>query len=102
MATQSIDPRDVGRLRVCYRTKREFLAEHNVIGDNEYPARERLTQLIGQLVYGERQALEARLNDRLTRLNELMEGERKTFDEPAAEPTDLVAEVRLSRDDIRQ
>jgi len=97
-----IDPRDVGKLRVSYRTKREFLVEHNVIGPHEYPSRGEMRRLHGQLAHYERQTLQARLNERLTRLCELMDGERKQFDEPAVEHNDLTSGVRLKREDARR
>lgn len=101
MATNSIDPRDVGRLRVSYRTKREFFVDHNLIAADEYPSRAEMRKLHDRLAHTERQALQARLNNRLTRLAELTEGERKTFEEPAVEHSDLVAGVRLQREDAR-
>ena len=95
MSSRSIDPRDVGRLRVSYRTKREFFVDHNLIAEGEYPSRGEMRRLHERLAHNERQALQARLNERLTRLGELMDGERKTFDEPEVEHSDLVAGVRI-------
>lgn len=95
MSSTSIDPRDVGRLRVSYRTKREFFVERNLIGPDEYPSRTELRELRERLVHGERQALQKRLKRRLTRLAELMEGDRKRFDEPAVEHSDLISGVRI-------
>lgn len=101
MARSVIDPRDVGKLRVSYRTKREFLIERNVIQSHEYPSREQVRECIGRLVHSERNVLQRRLATRLERLDELMNGERKTFDEPAVEHSDLIAGVRLQREDAR-
>ena len=95
MSSQSIDPRDVGRLRVSYRTKREFFVDHNLIAEGEYPSRGEMRRLHERLAHTERQALQARLNEQLTRFAELSEGERKTFDDPAVEHSDLVSGVRI-------
>lgn len=95
MSSRSIDPKDVRRLRVINRTKHEFLIEHNVIEEGYHPSREEIKRLYGKLVYSERQALESRINERLERLDDLMDGEIKRFDEPAVEHGDLVSGVRI-------
>lgn len=95
MSSRSIPPEDLRRLRVTDRTKHEFLVEHNVIADDYHPSREEIRQLVGRLVYSERQALESRIEQRLQRLEELMDGEVKRFDEPAVEHGDLVSGVRI-------
>jgi len=83
------------RLRAMVTAKREFLVRSNVIDANESLTRRELNEKIHELSQTERKALEARMQNRLDRLEKLMDGESKSFDQPRAEPGDLIADVYL-------
>jgi hypothetical protein len=94
-ASQQLPPEQVTKLRVVYRTKHEFLKEHNVVRDDEPVSRSDIRQLCSQLCYSERQALESRLGTKLRRLEALMDGDTKQFDGPAVRHGDLASGVRI-------
>lgn len=95
-ASQQLPPEQVTKLRVVYRTKHEFLKEHNVITTEEEPvSRSDIRQLCSQLCYSERQALESRLGTKLRRLETLMDGDAKQFASPAVRHADLTSGVRI-------
>jgi hypothetical protein len=83
------------RLRAMATVKREFLVRSNVIEADEKLTRRELNGKVQELSQTERKALEARMQNRLDRLEELMDGESKSFDQPRAEPEDLIEDVYL-------
>lgn len=82
-------PADAQRLRVEYTTQKAFLTDHGVIPENSHPSRQDIRDGIRRLTPGERTILQKRLTENRRRLTDLMDGERKTFDEPHADADDL-------------
>lgn len=75
---------------MAYHTQVEFLTNHNVIEDSDRVTREEIEDAIRRLTPAEREVLHERLHENRKRLTDLMDGDRKQFDEPRAVEDDLI------------
>jgi len=91
----TISPEAATQLRVKFDTLREFAIERNLVDEHESISRSELRDRLQILTQSERRALHSRLRTRLRRLNELMAGERESFDAPRATGVNLTDEVTL-------
>jgi hypothetical protein len=77
---------------------REFCIERNALDDDESHSRKDIRAAIHEMGHQEVKVLKSRLRRRMRRLTDLMDGERKTFDEPHATTDSLV--VPLSNETV--
>jgi hypothetical protein len=92
---QPISPEQATKLRVIYRVQHEFLIEHNALPDEETVSRRRIRDAAERLCHSERTAMRERVSRNLQRVETLMDGQRKQFDEPAVRHADLHASVTI-------
>jgi len=91
----NLSPEATSQLRVKHETMREVAEECNLVDPRERLTHGELRDRLQTLCPAERRVLHSRLRNRLRRLNELMDGQRKTFDAPRATGVNLTDEVIL-------
>lgn len=91
----TLSPEATTQLRVKHETMREVAIECNLMDRRERLGHGELRERLHTLCPAERRVLHSRLRKRLRRLNELMEGQRQTFDAPRATGVNLTDEVTL-------
>lgn len=96
----TLSPEDATRLRVTFRTHLECVEEFNALDPEDLdgpPTRADVREAMTELTLYEQKAVQTRTRHRLARLEELFEGEAKSFSEPRASHEDLIPEVVLPR-----
>jgi hypothetical protein len=81
---------DIARSRVAYFTQVEFLTNHNVLDDADGVTRKDIEDAVTRLTPAEREVLTERLQENRRRLTDLMDGDRKQFDEPHVVEDDVI------------
>ena len=93
-----LDPTAVQKLQCQFDTRYEYLLDLGAVEPEEFVDRAVIRERIQQLTHYERQALQARVRDRLRRLDAILPDEEdpiKSFEEPHITHEDLVAGVRI-------
>jgi len=96
-ATEDLSPEDEVRLRVNLETQYEFAVEAGVIPRGSRPSRGQLREALLTLTPMERRALQTRIHNRLVRIEEIMSGDKQTFEEPHLKPSDMPRECWWER-----
>lgn len=90
-----LDPEQRELLRIKFRIEYEFVAERNALDSNGPHERSDVREAVTRLTQSERRVLDARVRQRLSDARPLIFEDRKTFDEPYIQPSDLEPACRF-------
>lgn len=93
--TQELTPEQQLRLKVKFDTEYEFLLENGYIEPDESVSQSDIEDIARNLSDAEQDRLEARLDERQKRLEEIMGRDLKVYPGPHVRYEDIVSGVRL-------
>lgn len=90
MSSKRLTAEQEVKLRATYSIKFDTLVEFGVLDADSTPTRRALNEYVHSLGRQEQKILERRLNDAMDRVDDILEGDQQSFDEPHIEHEDLV------------